>query len=190
MQPRHRSSGPIPCRPAEAVVTLPSRPSLYDSGFGWAVREIRRGGRSRCSCSEGQSSTLRGTHPLPTCAHTRTHIVAGLLVNFTFGERQQLGPQHPTWTFSFSLSTSWGRRTCRFTAKDASFCCKSPAPSTQMWERGAGSSLSPHGDKLPLLVPVHLCSASSTSSFSPWWPALLTRHQLRRGNSLRTQSQL
>lgn len=76
MQPRHRSSGPIPCRPAEAVVTLPSRPSLYDSGFGWAVREIRRrGGRSWCSCSEGQSSTLRGTHPLHTRAHTHVHTL-------------------------------------------------------------------------------------------------------------------
>ena len=151
MQLGRRSFGPVLCQPGEAVMTLPSSASQHDSGFEWAVRGIwRGGGRSRWSCSEGQSSTWRGTHLLRTSyththTHTRTHIVASLLVNFTFGEGQQLGPQHSTWAFSFSLSTSWGRQTCRFTAKVASFCCNSPAPSAQMWEAGAGSSLSPGG---------------------------------------------
>ena len=121
--------------------------------------------------------------------HTHVHTLWLVFWSTWLLEKGTAGPQHPTWTFSFSLSTSWGRQTYGFPAKDASFCCRSPRESPQRCERQVQLPVYPRGNKLPLLVPVHPCSAFSTCSFSPWQPALLTRYQTRRGNSLPTPSQ-
>ena len=193
MQLGRRSFGPVLCQPGEAVMTLPSSASQHDSGFEWAVRGIwRGGGRSRWSCSEGQSSTWRGTHLLHTHTHTHTHVHTLWLVFWS----TSLLEKGSSWALSTLLGPS--PSACPHPGADrhagsqqrSPVSAATPLHRQHRCERQVQGPVYPQGDKLPLLVLVHLCSASSTSSFSSWRPALLTRHQICRGSSLLTPSQL